>query len=73
MSTYYTRKSGAGVLNMATNGWVCAMEDKCPWGHRFDLSTQKLIRKVTENALSEMRRGPLGNWRTAFTQNNAPS
>ena len=73
MATYYTRASGAGVLNMATNGWVCAMEDKCPWGHRFDQKTQKQIRSITENVLREMPRGPLGNWRTAFTQNNAPS
>ncbi len=73
MATYYTRSSGAGVLNMATNGWVCAMEDKCPWGHRFDQKTQKQIRGVTENILREMPRGPLGNWRMAFTQNNAPS
>jgi hypothetical protein len=73
MSTYYTRPSGAGVLNMATNGWVCAMENKCPWGHRFDQATQKQIRSVTQNILRELPRGPLGNWRTAFTQNNAPS
>ena len=73
MATYYTRPSGAGILNMATNGWVCAMENKCPWGHRFDQATQKQIRSVTENVLSAMPRGPLGNWRTAFTQNNAPS
>ena len=73
MATYYTRPSGAGILNMATNGWVCAIENKCPWGHTFDLSTQKQIRQVTENILREMPRGPLGNWRTAFTQNNAPS
>jgi hypothetical protein len=73
MATYYTRPSGAGILNMATNGWVCAMENKCPWGHRFDQATQKQIRRVTENILRELPRGPLGNWRTAFTQNNAPS
>jgi len=73
MATYYTRKSGAGILNMATNGWVCAMEDRCPWGHRFDQATQRQIVKVTENILNGASRGPLGNWRTAFTQNNAPS
>ncbi len=73
MATYYTRKSGAGVLNMATNGWVCALENRCPWGHRFDMATQNQIRKVTENILKGAARGPLGKWRTAFTQNNAPS
>ena len=73
MATYYTRKSGAGILNMATNGWVCAMQDRCPWGHRFDKETQRQIVKVTENILMGASRGPLGNWRTALTQNNAPS
>ena len=73
MATYYTRKSGAGILNMATNGWVCAMENRCPWGHRFDEATQSQIRKVTENILKGAARGPLGKWRMAFTQNNAPS
>ena len=73
MATYYTRKSGAGVLNMATNGWVCAMENRCPWGHRFDKATQSQIHKVTENILKGAARGPLASWRTAFTQNNAPS
>jgi hypothetical protein len=73
MATYYTRPSGAGILNMATNGWVCAMENRCPWGHRFDHATQLQIRRVTENILSATNRGALGKWRTAFTQNNAPS
>ena len=73
MATYYTRPSGAGILNMATNGWVCAMEDRCPWGHRFDKATQRQIRAVTENVLKGAALGPLGKWRTAFTQYYAPS
>jgi hypothetical protein len=73
MATYYTRPSGAGILNMATNGWVCAIEDKCPWGHRFDRQTQLQITRVTDNILQATVRGPLGKWRMAFTQNNAPS
>lgn len=73
MATYYTRASGSGILNMATNGWVCAMEDRCPWGHRFDKATQRQIRVVTENILKGAALGPLGSWRMAFTQNNAPS
>lgn len=73
MATYYTRPSGAGILNMATNGWVCAMENKCPWGHRFDRATQLQITRVSDNVLRATSRGPLGKWRTAFTQNNAPS
>jgi hypothetical protein len=73
MATYYTRASGAGILNMATNGWVCAMDDRCPWGHRFSKATQAQIRDVTENILWGAAIGRLGNWRTAFTQINAPS
>ena len=73
MATYYTRPSGAGILNIATNGWVCAMENKCPWGHRFDRTTQLQITRVSDNVLRATSRGPLGKWRTAFTQNNAPS
>lgn len=66
-STYYSHPSGAGVLNLGTNGWVCALEDKCPWGHRFGESTRAQLRAVTEEILRESRREKLGNWRLAFT------
>ena len=55
MSTYYTAPSGASVLNMGTNGWVCAMANRCPWGHTFDSQAQNQIRKVTEVVLRAVK------------------
>ena len=51
MSTYYNAPSGAAVMNMGTNGWVCAISNRCPWGHSFDLQAQKQIQKVTQEVL----------------------
>ena len=59
-STYYTNEAGAGVLNFATNGWVCAMENVCAWGHRFDESTMRDIREVTRVVIRDLDKGPLG-------------
>ena len=55
MSTYYTAQSGAAVLNMGTNGWVCAMANRCPWGHTFDSQAQRQLRKVTEAVLRTVK------------------
>lgn len=55
MSTYYTAPSGAAVLNMGTNGWVCAIANRCPWGHTFDSQAQKQIEKVTETVLKAVK------------------
>jgi hypothetical protein len=55
MSTYYTATSGATVLNMGTNGWVCAISNRCPWGHSFDKKAQKEIQKVTEAVLTMIK------------------
>ncbi len=55
MSTYYTAPSGAAVMNMGTNGWVCAISNRCPWGHTFDLQAQKQIQKVTEAVLKTVK------------------
>jgi hypothetical protein len=55
MSTYYRAASGAAVLNMGTNGWVCAISNRCPWGHTFDLQGQKQIQKVTEAILKTVK------------------
>ena len=55
MSTYYTAPSGAAVVNMGTNGWVCAISNRCPWGHTFDLQAQKQIQKVTEAVLKTVK------------------
>jgi len=55
MSTYYTALSGAAVMNMGTNGWVCGISNRCPWGHTFDLQAQKQIQKVTEAVLKAVK------------------
>jgi hypothetical protein len=55
MSTYYSAPSGAAVMNMGTNGWVCAMSNRCPWGYAFDLQAQKQIQKVTEAVLKVVK------------------
>ena len=55
MSTYYRAPSGAAVLNMGTNGWVCALANRCPWGHTFDSQAQSQLRKVTESVLRTVK------------------
>jgi len=65
MATYYTSPSGAGILNMGTNGWVCALENVCPWGHVFSSSTQGQIVAVTDSIFSGLKKGRLGIWRSA--------
>ena len=62
MSTYYSAPSGATVLNMGTNAWVCAMANRCPWGHTFDGQAQKQIKLVTAAILKAAKSG---NWRVA--------
>ena len=66
MSTYYTASSGAGVLNLGTNAWVCAMANRCPWGHTFDAQSMKQIRLVTAAIVKQAGRKKIGNWRPAF-------
>ena len=62
MSTYYSAPSGATVLNMGTNGWVCAMANRCPWGYMFDGQAQQQIKLVTATLLKAAKSG---NWRAA--------
>jgi hypothetical protein len=67
MATYYTSASGAGILNMGTNGWVCAIDNACPWGHIFSTLTQKQVTLVTDEIFTGLKRGPLGAWRSMHT------
>jgi hypothetical protein len=62
MSTYYNASSGAAVLNMGTNGWVCSINNRCPWGHTFDPDTQKQIQLVTNEVLKAVK---TSNWPVA--------
>jgi len=55
MSTYYNAPSGASVMNMGTNAWVCAMKNRCPWAHTFDPEAQKQITQVTTEVLKAVK------------------
>lgn len=66
-TTYYNAASGAGVLNMSTNGWVCALENTCPWGHRFDADAVSDVRAVTRAVISDLDKGSLAKIHPALT------
>ena len=55
MSTYYRAESGAAVMNMGTNGWVCAMSNRCPWGYQFDSQGMQQVRTVTGAVLKMVK------------------
>jgi hypothetical protein len=55
MSTYYNAPGGASVLNMGTNAWVCAIKNRCPWGHTFDSLAQKQLSMVTTEVLKAVK------------------
>lgn len=55
MSTYYKATSNAAVLNMGTNGWVCAIANRCPWGYTPDRFSQLQVQKVTQSVLQMVK------------------
>jgi hypothetical protein len=65
VATYYTRSSGAGILNIGTSGWVCAIDNKCPGGHTVSITTRRQIAAVTGAIFEGITRGPLAKWRPA--------
>jgi len=42
-------------MNMGTNAWVCAMKNRCPWGHTFDSVAQKQVTQVTTEVLKAVK------------------
>ena len=66
MSTYYSAPSGAGVLNIGTNGWVCAIENICPWGYKFSIATSTVISTVTQEILRKAATPKLGETHPAI-------
>jgi len=60
MFTYYNTESLAGVINVGTNGWVCGMENICPWHPGIPLETQAAVQAITAEILIEAAKGPLG-------------
>jgi hypothetical protein len=65
VATYYTRSSGAGILNIGTSSWVCAIDNKCPGGNTFSITTRRQVAAVTGAIFEGITRGPLGKWRPA--------
>ena len=66
MATYYTNPKNAGVLDISTNGWTCAIDNVCPWHPAHFEQTQTDVRLVTQEILKGLSRGPLGLWRPAL-------
>ncbi|MBI3429500.1 MAG: hypothetical protein HY050_05515 [Actinobacteria bacterium] len=66
LATYYTNSKNAGVLDISTNGWVCAIDGVCPWRPAIPAETQTDARLITEEILKGLARGPLGVWRPAI-------
>ncbi len=66
MATYYTNSKNAGVLDISTNGWTCAIDGVCPWHPAHFEETQTDVRLVTEEILKGITKGPLGLWRPAM-------
>jgi hypothetical protein len=66
MATYYTNSKNAGILDISTNGWTCAIDAVCPWQPAHFEQTQMDVRLVTEEILKGLSKGPLGLWRPAI-------
>lgn len=68
--TYYTTVKHSGVLDAGSNGWVCAIEDACNWGHVPGKSSRS-VAAVTKQILRALAAGPLGIAHPAIT--NVPA
>ena len=67
LATYYTNAHHAGVIDISTDGWVCALDNVCAWHPYISHSTQENARLITEEILTGLTKGPLGLWRPAIT------
>jgi hypothetical protein len=67
MATYYTNASHAGILDIGSNGWSCALDNICPWHPQIPSTTLMDARSVTETILLAMSKGPLGLSHPAVT------
>jgi hypothetical protein len=66
MATYYTNSKNAGILDISTNGWTCAIDNVCPWYPAHFEQTQMDVQLVTEAILKGLSKGPMGLWRPAI-------
>jgi len=57
--TYYTTKSGSGVLDASTDGWVCSITNSCNWT-RIPKESSLQVEQITAQILKEAAKGPLG-------------
>lgn len=62
MATYYNSASGAGVIDIGTNGWPCLMSGICPWHSTVPMNVREDVRLVTENILVGASHGPLAKF-----------
>jgi hypothetical protein len=67
MATYYTNSKNAGILDIGSNGWSCALDNICPWHPQIPSTTRIDARLVTEAILQGMSQGPLGKLHPAVT------
>ena len=58
-SVYYTHASGAGVVNVGTLRWTCALLGSC-FGQPMTAGTVRFVSIVTRNVVREFARGPVG-------------
>ena len=65
VATYYTRPSGSGILTIGTSSWVCAIDNKCPGGQSFSITTRRQVAAVTGAIFEGITGGPLAKWRPA--------
>jgi hypothetical protein len=58
-STYYTTTSGAGVIDLGTLRWTCAVKGRCGT-YQFSRRTISFVRRVTDNILEQFAQGHVG-------------
>jgi len=57
--SYYTTGMKSGVLDVSTDGWVCAIDNVCNWGH-MPPATSTAVSAITAEILKALTIGPLG-------------
>ena len=68
--TYYTTVKESGVIDAGSNGWTCAIDDACNWGH-VPAKSSRSVAAVTRQILKALAAGPLGVAYPAIT--NVPA
>ena len=66
IATYYNNSKNAGVINISTNGWVCAIANVCPWHPAQFSETSRSVQLVTQQILESLSKGPMGIWHPAL-------